>query len=336
MDVQVEGVELVVRVRHKATVAPIFGLSTGKTLRDTSVTLGAIEHNIDKRATRLHGQVTYSERGFNFDVGFTQHPYDPHRWAQEYELYYAGSGFRFEDTTSTWVRNRFGAVAEVISPLSYRNRFQYELAFLPYYERNTRSADQATPADGAHLGVLGEAIYDAYHWDDLVPSGIRLVLELRPGVFTGDQLFRGEARFKLSAAVRLGPKTVLKIAGHAAIVNPGDPNHSLLLGSQQGVRGLSDSLYRNFAHAFTNIELRHAFQLARRWFLQPALFTDAAAFQPMNARGDRERWIAGLNTGGGLRLIPTALVNVLLRVDAAWLHLPEPGWLIQGGISQYF
>lgn len=137
MDVQVEGVELVVRVRHKATVAPIFGLSTGKTLRDTSVTLGAIEHNIDKRATRLHGQVTYSERGFNFDVGFTQHPYDPHRWAQEYELYYAGSGFRFEDTTSTWVRNRFGAVAEVISPLSYRNRFQYELAFLPYYERNT-------------------------------------------------------------------------------------------------------------------------------------------------------------------------------------------------------
>ncbi len=136
--------------------------------------------------------------------------------------------------------------------------------------------------------------------------------------------------------MRLGPKTVLKIAGHVAIVNPGDPNHSLLLGSQQGVRGLSDSLYRNFAHAFTNIELRHAFQLARRWFLQPALFTDAAAFQPMNARGDRERWIAGLNTGGGLRLIPTALVNVLLRVDAAWLHLPEPGWLIQGGISQYF
>ena len=335
VEVEVIDDRVVVTLRQKRTIAPILHLSTGSTIADTSATLGVIEHNVDGRATRIHAEVSYRERGLNFVAGVEQHPYSPSRWAQEYEVYYTSSSFRFGSDPPAWVRNRAGGVFEVVSPLSYNSRFQYELALLPYFEWSSRTAEMS-PESGFHLGWLAEVIYDAYHWDDLAPSGVRLVLELRPGyLFTGDT-FRGEIRFKALAALRLRSRTAIVAAGQAAAVNRGDPNHSVLLGSQQGVRGLPDSYYRNAAQAFSSLEVRHAIHLGRRWYLQPVTFVDAAVFQPMNSAGAGSAWTTALATGAGLRVLPTAMVDFLLRVDCSRLVMPEGTWFVQGGISQYF
>ena len=336
--VEVEPVGRVLRVsvRHKATLAPVFSLSTGKTLKDSSITLGVIEHSIDNAATRLSGQVSYSERGLNFFLSRTEHPYSPNRWAMEYQVSYAGSGFRFENESSKWTRNRIGGLVEWISPIAYGSGLQLELALIPYYETSTNSTGGVSPGDGFHAGGLFEIIYDAYHWDDLVPSGYRLVLELRPGVFSGQESFRGETRFKFTSSAPLTDRTVFMANGNLAFVNTGNANHSLLLGSQKGVRGLPDALYRNAGQGFVNLELRHSIPVHRRWFVQPTLFTDAAVFNPMNALGERTKWTHALSTGVGVRVVPTGLVHTLLRVDAARLHLPYVAWLVQGGISQYF
>jgi len=328
---------LTIRVRRKITIAPIFDLSTGKTIRDSKLTLGVVEHDIDGHATRLGGKASYSERGLNFVVWLYQHPYRPREWAREQEIYYAGSGFRFQDSPHTWQRNRFGAELEFLSPSLYTTKWRYEFQLNAYQETLTIARGGGPqPRDGTYLGTTSEFVYDRYTWNDLTPRGFRTALELRPGIFVGPAEPRHEARAKAIAGIPLGSMTVLMANANASAVNAGSPNHSTLVGSQAGVRGLPDSLYRNRAHAYLNIELRHAIEIAKRWYIQGAVFTDGAVFEPMNARGETTNVLTAWSTGAGLRLLPTALVDTLLRVDVARLHHPNPSWFFQFGINQYF
>jgi hypothetical protein len=323
-----------IRLDRKASVSPIFDLSTGKTLRDSKVTVGAVHNDIDGHATRLGARASYSERGLNFSLWLFQHPYRPRQWTGEYEVYYQGSGFRFDGDGTHWHRNRFGGEIEFLSPFAYGQHFRYEFQINAY--RETLSVtDGVVPRDGTYVGTTSEFIYDRYTWNDLTPAGFRSVLELRPGVFIGPDQPRHEVRAKTIAAAKLAESTALVLFTSGSAVNRGNPNHSALLGSVLGVRGLPDSLYRNHVQAFANLELRHALALGKRWYLQGVAFTDVAGFLPMDASGDATSWLFGWSTGAGLRILPTALVDTLLRVDAARLHYPFGGWLVQFGINQY-
>ncbi len=338
VDVEPEGKTLVVRVRRKFTISPIVDLSTGKTLADSKVTLGAVQHDLDGHGTRLGGKASYSERGLNFTAWLYEHPYRPRSWAREQEIYYAGSGVRFEgaDAGHKWHRNRFGAEVELLSPSLYTTKWRYEFQLNAYQETLTAASGPSQPRDGTYLGTASELVYDRYTWNDLTPRGFRGSLELRPGVFVGAAEPRHEARLKVIAGVPLGSKTVLMFNANASAVNGGNPNHSALLGSQAGVRGLPDSLYRNRSQVYGNLELRHALEIAHRWYLQGVLFTDAAVFEPMNARGSATSGLSAWSTGAGLRLLPTALVDTLLRADLARIHTPLSTWFVQLGINQYF
>jgi hypothetical protein len=325
-----------VRVRHKATISPIVDFSTGKTLADSKGTLGAVEHDIDRHATRLGGKATYGERGLNFAVWLHQHQYRPRKWAVETEVYYAGSGFRFEsDAGATrWHRNRFGGELEFLSPALYGTRFRYELK-LNVYREQIAAIEGPAPPNGVYLGLAQEFTYDGYTFDDLTPSGVRASVELRPGVFVGAAQARHEVRLKAKGAVKLAEYTALVAFFGSALLNTGNPNHSALLGSQQGVRGLPDAFFRNRAQAYVNVELRQGISLGKRWYVQAVGFGDAAVFDPMDAAGDVTGWERAWSTGVGARLLPTALVDTLLRVDVSRLHEPIGAWLVQFGINQY-
>lgn len=338
VDVEPSGGTLIVRVRRKFTISPIVDLSTGKTLADSKVTLGAVQHDVDGHGTRLGGKASYSERGFNFTAWLYEHPYRPRSWAREQEVYYAGSGFRFEgvDAGHKWHRNRFGAELEFLSPSLYTTKWRYEFQLNAYQETLTGAGGPFQPRDGTYLGTTSEFVYDRYTWNDVAPKGFRAALELRPGIFVGPAEPRHEIRAKAIAGVPLGDKTVLMFNASASAVNGGNPNHSALLGSQAGVRGLPDSLYRNRSQVYANLEIRHAVEIARRWYVQGVLFTDAAVFEPMDARGKPTSEMTAWSTGAGLRLLPTALVDTLLRVDVARIHHPLTTWFAQFGINQYF
>lgn len=335
VSVDVAGRVLRVRVRRKTTISPNFDFSTGKTLRDSKITLGVTENDIDGRGTRLGGKASYSERGLNFALWLNQHPYGPRRWMNEVEVFYTGSGFRFDGDASKWHRNRFGGFVEFLSPFLYGHRWRYEVQIEAYRETYSYVDTPQRLRSGTFAGVVSELIWDAYSWNDLTPKGLRLTLELRPGVFLGAAEARHEARIKAISALKLGDATAIVAFANVAAVNGGNANHSLLIGSQQGVRGLADSLYRTEKQGYVNLELRHALSLGKRWYLQGVIFTDAARFQPMDARGDSLPWVNAWSTGAGLRILPTALVDTLLRFDVARLHTPTGSWFYQLGITQY-
>lgn len=335
VEVQVVGTQLQIRVREKRTISPILGLSTGQTLADSTATLGVVDYNLRGRATRAGGKLTVAERGLNFAVFLEQHLYSPNRWARELEIYRLSSGFRFEGTDSEWSRDRTGGLIEWITPFRYSSRLLYEFQVVSYYENASRIVGARTPDSGLYVGGLFEVIYDAFRWDDLLPSGYKLVLEMRPGVFTAGR-FRGEARIKGSGGYHLTDRAALLVNANMAAVNPGDVNHSLLIGSQQGVRGLPDSLYRSAFAAYANVELRHSLRIHGRTYLQSVAFADGAVFRPMDPDGELLPWTSAVGTGVGLRLVPTALTNLVLRGDLARLHVPDETWLAQVGLSQYF
>lgn len=335
VEVQPEGNKLKIKLRRKATLTPLVSLSTGKTLEDSSATLGLLEHDFLGQGSHLGGKVSYAERGFNFVAWLERQPYSATRWTTEYNLYRLSSGFRFDDTAGTYSRNRLGGYKEWVTPFKYDSHIQYEFMLQTYYESFSNIQGPIAPREAMYFGGLFEVIYDRYKWHDLTPSGYKLVGELRPGIMTTGR-FRGEARFKWISAMPVGPETVVLFNGNAAAVNPGDPNHSLLIGSQQGVRGLPDSFYRNATSAYANLELRHSLGILPRFYVQPTLFVDTGVFQPMDSTGQTLDWKPALSTGFGLRLVPTGFTNLLLRLDGARLHLPTQGWLFQVGITQYF
>lgn len=170
-----------------------------------------------------------------------------------------------------------------------------------------------------------------------MPKGYRLALQLQLGYFFGGNEPRHEAVLHYLQGIPMGTDTVLMINGVAeAVNNSKNPNHSLLIGSIVGIRGLDDNLFRNRAQAYTNLELRHAIPLAPRWAVQGVLFSDFGTFQSFTDEGKLRDWREAVNVGSGVRVVPTFLANTLLRVDVARLFSPQANWLVQFGITQYF
>ena len=271
-----------VNVRSKNTYSPNIELSTGKTSKDTSGTLGFNHYDFLGNATNLAAEISYSDRNVNFALSATEHLYRHHRWARELEVYKQGSSFRFTENPETeWTRTRIGTGLEWISPFKFESPFLYEFQLIIYREYYTSVTDQTQLRSSMYYGGLFEIIYDRYYWDDLHPRGFKGVLEFRPGTMD-DGRFRGEFVAKFLAATQLIKDNTLVINGRLNAVNEGDINHSLLIGSKLGVRGLDDSLYRTSAMAFINLESRHSVSLLERTFLQPVFFIDMASFRPMD------------------------------------------------------
>jgi len=337
--VTVKGRELHVHVRRKVTIQPIFEFSTGKTLADTAITLGAVENDIDGHGSRLGGKVGYEERTFRFALWLFQHPYRPKAWAHEYSVAFEGSAFRFEGAgeTSGWQRQRLGGETALLLPFTFGSRFRFELQAALYRETFVRVEGAREPRTGVFVGPTSEVVFDAFSFHDLTPTGFRSHLEIKPGIFLGPAEARHEARWLALGAAKLASYTAFVAQGNARVVNGGNVNHSVLVGSQQGVRGLPDALYRARAAAWLNVELRQAIPLGKRWYVQGVAFSDVAGFDPMSARGVAGNPTFAWSTGFGARLLPTALVDTLLRVDVARLHYPTEiaSWFVQVGISQY-
>jgi hypothetical protein len=326
---------LAIDVQEKFTLAPILNFTSGSSPQDLNATGGLVEYNIDGGATALGALFNYSQRGPNVEVWLSQHAFSPNRWAKEFKGAYNVSGIRFADSSTTWDRRRTGGEFELKAPFWYGSSLRFEFVAKVYREE-IQEAKGARPSDGTYVGLIPEITWDRYHWHDLVPKGYRIAVELRPGYFLGPNQNRHEGRIKYLQGIPLGDMTVLMINATAEAVNAGNANHSLLLGSQVGIRGLSDNLFRNHAQTYSNVELRHAIQLAPRWAVQVVAFSDFGAFQSFTDDGKVKSWRGAVNAGGGARLVPTFLSNTLLRVDYARLMEPIPNTLIQVGITQYF
>ena len=61
----------------------------------------------------------------------------------------------------------------------------------------------------------------------------------------------------------------------------------------------------------------------------------AAVFEPMTASGGRDVAQGATSVGAGLRLVPTWISSLTLRIDASRLLAPEPAWFLQLGLTQY-
>ncbi len=334
--VAIQDHRVVVDVHEKFTLSPILSFTSGTSVKDLNATGGLVEYNLDGAGTQLGGQFSYSQRGPNVDIWLSQHAFQPDRFAKELKGFYYSNGIRFADSANSWTRNRIGTEVELKGPYAYGSPLRYEVVFEMYRELID---DQKTirPPNGYYVGIAPEIAWDKYHWHDLVPKGYRVILELRPGYFLGPNQARHEARVRYLQGIPFGASTVLMVNSVAeAVNNSGNPNHSLLLGSITGIRGLSDNLYRNRAQAYTNLEFRHAIPLAPRWALQGVVFSDFGTFQSFTEEGKTRSWLGAVNVGGGLRLVPTFLANTLFRVDYAQLVAPSPNSLVQFGITQYF
>lgn len=332
-----DGPIVTVAVQEKITLAPILEFTSGTSVKDLDATVGLVEYNLFGTGTQLGGQFNYSQRGPNVDLWLSQHAFEPGRWAKEIMGFYNVNGIRFADSASTWDRNRIGGGLEVKGPYRYGSPLRYEVLVKFYRELIEDEKGAQRPPDGYYVGMIPELTWDQYHWHDLVPSGYRIALALRPGFFFGANQQRHEVELRYLHGIPLGSTTVLMINSVAeAVNNTGNPNHSLLIGSIEGVRGLSDNLYRNRAQAYTNLELRHAIQVAPRWAIQGVLFSDFGTFQSFTEDGKLRDWRGTVNIGAGVRIVPTFLSNTLLRVDVAHLFSPSPNSLIQFGITQYF
>lgn len=332
-----DGSMLRVVVQEKITLAPILNFTSGTSAKDLNATVGLVEYNLFGTGTQLGGQFNYSQRGPNVDVWLSQHPFAPNRWAQEIKGFYNVNGIRFADSASTWNRQRIGGELEFRGPYRYGSPLRYEVVLEVYREQVEDEKGALRPPNGTYLGVIPELTWDKYHWHDLVPTGYRVALELRPGFFFGANQQRHEVKLRYLHGIPLGPTTVLMLNGVAEAVNTsGNPNHSVLLGSIAGVRGLPDNLYRNRAQVYMNLELRHAVQVAPRWAIQGVLFSDFGTFQSFTQEGGLHAWRGTVNVGAGIRIVPTFLSNTLLRVDGAHLFSPSQNSLVQIGITQYF
>ena len=328
---------MTVEVQEKITLAPILNFTSGTSVKDLNATMGLVEYNLFGTGTQLGGQFSYSQRGPNVDLWLSQHAFEPERWAKEIKGSYNVNGIRFADSASTWSRNRIGSELELKGPYRYGSPLRYEMVVKFYREQIDDEKGAQRPPDGYYVGLIPELTWDKYHWHDLVPNGYRIALELRPGFLFGANQQRHEIKLRYLQGLPLAPTTVLMINSVAeAVNNSGNANHSLLIGSITGIRGLSDNLYRTRAHAYTNLEFRHAIHVAPRWAVQGVLFSDFGTFQAFTEDGRLRDWRGAVNVGTGFRIVPTFLSNTILRIDLAHLFSQSQNSLIQFGITQYF
>lgn len=338
VNVEHRGETLTVIVREKWTLLPIFDFGTGKTLADIYAQLGAAEYNALGTATTVGGYAAYSERRPSGLVYFEQHGYHPRRWALSGEAYYLNSSIRFEDPDASWTRQRIGGSFWWTAPFGYTLPFRYSVGVEVYHEGIRNISGTEGPGTGLSVGSRMVFTWDRMRWHDVAPKGYRIQLTAHPGWFLGTKTpqSRSDAKLQVNGAIRLTPLTVIAMQGKGSLFNRGNPNHSALLGSYSGVRGLPDALFRNWYQAVFNLEVRQAVMLAKRWALQGVLFADAALFEPLTIEGKRSAFRQALSVGGGVRIIPTWLADGLLRLDVARTIPTSSPWFVQFGIAQYF
>lgn len=341
------GAAISVTVREKWTLIPVVDVgSSGKTLRDSYVFASLMETNTAGRAMECGVYGAYYERAVSAETWCDEHHQAARRLTFEGALQYVGSGFVFDESPHEWERRRTGGRLGVRLPFFYGTAFRFAIVPSAYHEQSTGELPPGLLDRGWFAGLGLRVTRDRYEWHDLAPRGTRLSVELTPGGFFGERRRdRHAALGQLLTAFRLTERTGLLINMVGEAVTPGDPNHSVLLGSIPawrgsfgmigGVRGLPDNRNRDAAHAFGNIELRHAFAVTQRFFIQPAAFVDGGVYARMNAAGDVLRPEPALSVGAGVRAVPTFLAWFVPRVDVGRLLLPEPAWFFQFAFSQY-
>jgi hypothetical protein len=337
VDVERDGATVRIVVREKWTLVPQFDFATGTTPADTYALLGVTEYNFLGTANALSMNVYREQRGFGFYIDYTEHVYRRHRWTWGAEASYGRVAMRFRGGEGWYTTNAIGMVWTTSPPI-FSDHLRYELGFL--YTRQTIHdvEGDVRPPDGHILGLSMMFTWDAYEWHDLTPRGIVVNLSATPAAFFGPALpqNRYRADLEIRAAARLWPYAVLAVRASAGVAARGNPSHSLWIGSLEGVRGLEDALYFNWAQAYTNLELRQAIPLAARWALQAVAFMDSAIFEQVDVHGRRDEARVALNGGGGARLVPTWISGLVLRFDVARLVLPARSMFYQFGVSQYF
>jgi hypothetical protein len=333
--VTLHGATLDVTVREKWTLIPELALGTGKTAADLSLDIGATEYNVLGLGTELGATLYRKERGLGFVAWLSEHSYRLSRWSRGASLEYTNVSSRFDDgQTFRTVGPRVSGWLK--SPPVVSRFLRYQLA-VRYQREDVRDAQGGAAAPSGHGMLLGAGLsYDRYHWHDLVPRGGKLSVNLGPGFFMPSAQPRHFLDFEAKAALPLVHQAVLALRVKAALCSRGNPNASSTLGSVEGVRGLPDALYRNWAQVFVNVELRQAVRLLERVALQAVLFADVAEFQRMTAAGKRGEQVFAASLGAGARVLPTFLAQAALRVDLARLLAPRAGWLPQLGLTQYF
>jgi len=334
--VAIEGEVLVVRLQKKFTLTPSIGLSTGRTLADTYVKVGADEYNTFGRAADLGGYLSYSERAPNAEMWYFEHAYDPHRLAPFVGATFFTSSLRFDGSDAAWMRRRVGGYTGFALPYSYRSPLRFQIGIGASAERYYDVHGPISPPSGVYLGSWLEASWDQFTFHDLAASGFRVTVNVEPGAYLGSAQPRHRVEVRWLQGIALTDTTVVMIQGIGDVYTSGNPNFSALVGSITGVRGLDDAFYRNNLQAVGNIELRQAWRFAPRWALQGVLFADGAVFRSMNEHGAPGDWVRALSLGAGVRLIPTFLAGLVVRIDSAWLQAPESTWLLQTGLNQYF
>lgn len=335
VEVRLEGKRLLVVLREKWTLIPSIAFSTGRTLIDTFVAVGATEYNFLGTASLLTVSAAWQDRGLNGAISWAAHPYSPDAGAPIVGASYASSYLDFE-TGEAWRRDQAGAMFGWQLPYHYGSPLRVQPSVFAYHERISEREGGVVSRSGTAVGTTLECVVDELAWDDLAPSGYQLSAALTTAAFVPAGEPRHDVVLRGSGALRLSPTTVLGAQFIAEAISSGNANHSLLLSSWQEVRGLTDSFYRNQRQLTANVELRQAYRFAERWAVQGALFCDAASFVPLNARGEVQTASSALGVGAGLRLIPTLIANVVPRVDAGRLLKPDSRWFVQIGLAQFF
>jgi hypothetical protein len=329
------GAQLEVAVREKWTLIPDFALATGKTPADLYLAAGATEYNFLGRAAELSVSAYREQRGLGFSLGLSEHDYRQHRWSYGVLASYGSASSRFDDGRS-WFTTGPTLTAWVSSPPVLSRYYRYQVSLFFQSERIDEVEGDYRPPDG-HAVQLGLGLtYDRYRWSDLVPRGFKLSVTCGPGFFVPAAQARHFAELQATAALPLARYTVLAARSASALSSRGNANASYLLGSIDGVRGLDDARYRNWAQSSLNVELRQAVPVFERLALQLVAFGDVAGFQRMDAFGRRGEGVFAAAVGLGARILPTFLAQFVLRFDMARLLAPSPAWFPQLGIAQYF
>lgn len=337
-DVVVErrGPVLRIVVREKWTLVPSVDFASGETLADSYAMLGLTEYNFLGTANQAELKVSREQRGFGIAGRYEEHVFRRSRWSFGGDGSFSTARYRFEDgngwrstaaQTSVWFTSPpLGDYAQWILALEYGRELIDDV------QGTTRPPDSHTIR--SYMGLT----WNQFRWKDLVPRGVRADLFVGTGMLVGPAVAqpRHSVESSMTAALPLGTTTVLMTRVAGAAFTRSNPNFSALLGSISGVRGLEDSLYRNWIQAFANVELRQSVRIAKRWALQGVVFVDGAGFERLTASGDRGKLLGAFATGIGARVVPTWLAGIVLRVDASRLYAPEARWFYQLGFSQYF
>lgn len=337
VEMRVEDRTLFVNLREKWTLVPEFDLATGTTIRDLYVLLGATEHNFLGVASSLGVNAYHEQRGFGFYLAYEEHVYRRNRWALAAEASYETAEYRFGDGAS-WAAREVVLYPWTTSPPLGSDHARLELGLRYAHQKVREFEGPSRPEDGHTLGVSAMLTWDQYEWHDLAPGGFRAGLCFTPGVFIGDGPLRerGRVDFEVAASLPFTQYTALVSQVVGSGVSLGHPNFSVLIGSAEGVRGLEDAWYFNWAQAYSNIELRQAIPLGGRWAIQLVGFADVGAFARMDSLGRQDLSYFAAGGGAGVRVVPTWISTIVPRFDVARLVAPTVSTFYQFGLSQYF